>query len=176
MSNVIETPAPATPAATRYSADAAERMLRLRQMAADFPAETDPRPLTKSEMSIASQTSVTAMEKAAVFADAVPRISDGVIDVEETRDAASFELAYGGVRDEARALARRIELAILRKKLGPAIATRNLYGVGKIMARNDAMIRTHVADMKRALVSPRRKKLGAQPTEAVEPTAAATKP
>lgn len=43
----------------------------------------------------------------------------------DTREAIAFELAYIGVRDEARALARRIDLAILRRKLTAVKSTRN---------------------------------------------------
>ena len=176
MSNVIETPAPTTPAPipfpNAYTADAVERMVRLQQMSADFPAETDPRPLTRSELTIASRTSPQALEKAAVLAQAAPHLASGVFDSNKARDAAAFEMAYAGVRDEAYVLYRRVELAILRHKLEPAIATRNLYGMAKVLARVDALIRTHVADLRRALSGTRRKKPVPPPSDVVEPTAA----
>ena len=72
MSNVLETPAPAAPLPNRFTTDAHERMTRLRTMAAEFPAESDATPLTRSELNVARRTSVSALEKAAVFAEAVP--------------------------------------------------------------------------------------------------------
>ena len=173
MSNVIETPAPTTPAPvapTKYTVDAVERMERLRQIAAEFPAETDLRPLTRSELTIASQTTLQALEQAAVLAQAVPRINNDILDVDEVRDVASFELAYIGMENEARALLRRIKLAVLRKKLRVAIAARELYKVAKSHAASDAVVKTHVTELKRTLF-PRRKKTASAPAEVVEVTA-----
>jgi hypothetical protein len=149
---------PATTLPNRYTADAAERMAQLRLMAAQFPAETDARPLTRSEKAIVSKTSVKAIEKAAVFAESAPHLGKGIIDIDDARDAVAYELAYSGCRDEARSLFRRIDRAIDRRKLKPAIAARDMYRVGQALARSDANIQTHVADMKRELTSPRRKK------------------
>lgn len=174
MSNVLEpvpttptTPAPAAQLANRYTGDAQEWLARLRAMAEAFPDETDPRPLTRGEISIARQTSLTALEKAAVFAEATPQFSAAVAVVNELRDAISFEVAYVGVIDQARSMARRIELAILRRKLKASRAARALYRMGKSFTTADVgdSVKPLLGDMKRALVPTRRKKLVAPPTE-----------
>jgi len=107
MSNVLEPPHPAEPAvdpsANRFTPDAHERIERLRAMGAEFPDEADPRPLTLPEIRIARQTTPAALEKAAFFAEATPGVSGTLADVADLRDAIAFELAYTGMRDEARA-------------------------------------------------------------------------
>jgi hypothetical protein len=120
-------------------------------------------------MRIARQTTPAALEKAAVFAEATPGMSTSIADVAELRDAIAFELAYASVRDEARAVARRVDMAILRRKLKAVKTTRGLYRVAKGYVTMDAgdNVRTHVADLKRALVRPRRKKPAVPPE--VEP-------
>ena len=148
---------PATALPNRYSADAAARMAALRALAADFPYEPDPTPLTRSERSISSKTSVAAIEKSAVFAEAAPRLNNGIVDVDRARDAVAFELAYGGLGEEAFAFYRRVILAVYRRKLEPAKAARKLYKVAQVHAPSDATIQTHVADLKRTIVSRRKK-------------------
>ena len=161
------------PVANRFSPDADERKARLRAMAAEFSDEADPRPLTSAEVRLARQTTPAALETAAVFVDAEPRVGGAVTSVAELRDAIAFELAYSGVRDEARALARRVDRAILRRKLKAVKATRGLYRVAKGYVSMDVgePIRTHVEDMKRTLNRPRRRK-SAPPAQ---PDAAAAK-
>lgn len=144
----------------RYTPDAVERIARLRAEAGAFPDDADPRPLTPREIRLARGTSVAALEKAALFAEAAPKVSSGVAESLLFRDAIGFELAYGGMRDEALALARRIDHAILRRKLKAAVATRVLYRMAKGYVTSDAgdAVRPHVAEMKRSLVrQPRRK-------------------
>lgn len=133
-------------------------------MSKDFPYETDPTPLTRSETAIVSKTTVTAIEKSAVFAEGAPHVSSSIVDVDEARDAVAFELAYGGLADEAFAFSRRVRRAIDRRKLEPAKRARKLYKVAKVHAASDATIQTHVADLKRALVN--RRKKTAPPEEA----------
>jgi len=176
MSNVLEPPNAAEPAvdpiANRFTPDAHERIERLRTMAAEFPDESDPRPLTLPEIRIARQTVPAALEKAAVFAEATPGVSSTIADVVDLRDAIAFELAYTGVRDEARAFARRVDMAILRRKLKAVRTARGLYRVAKGFVTMDAgdSVRTHVTDLKRTLVRPRRRKSAAPPK--VEPAKA----
>jgi hypothetical protein len=148
-----------TEPANRFTPDAQERMSHLRIIAAEFPDEADPKPLTPAEIRLARSTSAAMLENAAVFVEAAPTVGGGVADVVELRDAIAFELAYGGVRDEARALARRIDLAIMRRKLKAARAARGVYRVAKGFVTIDAgdAVRTHVADMKRALKTRRRR-------------------
>ena len=55
-------------------------------------------------------------EKSAVVAEAAPRINHGVVDVDRARDAVAFELAYGGLGDEAFAFYRRVIVAVYRRK------------------------------------------------------------
>jgi len=164
MSNVQE---PALePAANRFTPDAQERIARLRAMAAEFPDASEPQPLTLAEIRLARQTSAAALEKAAIFGEAAPGMGAPVTNAPELRDAIAFELAYGGVRDEARALARRIDLAILRRKLKAAKSARGLYRIAKGYVTLDIgdSVRPHVDEMKRAISRPRRKKNSA-PTE-----------
>jgi hypothetical protein len=160
MTTIPDTPGPNLGPANRFTPDAQERMTRLRAMAEAFPDETDPRPLTPADVRLARTTSLATLENAAVFVEAAPAVAGAVADVVELRDAIAFELAYGGVRDEARALARRIDLAILRRKLKAAKAARGLYRVAKGYITVDAgdAVRTHVSDIKRSLVPRRRRK------------------
>jgi hypothetical protein len=168
MTTIIEagngvTPAP-EPIPNGFTPDAQERMARLRAMAAEFPDEPDPRPLTPAEIRLARQTTATALEKTAVFAEAAPGVGNPVTSAAELRDAIAFELAYSGVRDQARALARHIDLAILRRKLKAVRSARGLYRMAKGYVTLDVgePVRPHVADMKRTFTRPRRKKLSAQ--------------
>lgn len=158
--------------ANRYTPDAQERVIRLRAMAVEFPDVADARPLTLHEIRLARGTTTAALEKAALFAEAAPEVSSTVANVPELRDAIAFELAYGGFRDEAKAMVRRVDHAILRRKLKAVRAARGLYRVAKGYVTVDAgdTVRTHLAEMKRALVRPRRKPL----TTPAEPKAIVT--
>ena len=172
MTTVIETgngvtPTP-EPIPNGFTPDAQARMARLRAMAAEFPDEADPRPLTPAEVRLARQTTPAALEKTAVFAEAAPGVGASVTTSAELRDAIAFELAYGGVRDEARALARHIDLAILRRKLKAVKSARGLYRMAKGYVTLDVgePVRPHVADMKRTFTRSRRKKATATPEPA----------
>ncbi|HKS22180.1 MAG TPA: hypothetical protein VJZ76_05250 [Thermoanaerobaculia bacterium] len=145
-------------------------MTRLRTMASEFPDEADPKALTSAEIRLARGTSAAALENAAVLMEAQPAVNSvGVANAVELRDAIAFEIAYGSVRDEARALARRVDLAIMRRKLKAAKAARGLYRVAKGYATVDAgeSVRPHVAEMKKELVPRRRKKPAKAPAPAV---------
>ena len=168
MTTIPETPGQAREPANKYTPDAQERMTRLRTMAAEFPDETDPKPLTSAEIRLARGTSAAMLENAAVFIEAAPAVGSVVADAGELRDAIAFELAYGGVRDEARALARRIDLAVMRRKLKAAKAARGVYRVAKGFVTVDAgdAVRPHVAEIKQALHGRRRKKPAAAPAQA----------
>jgi hypothetical protein len=150
---------PQAPIANRYTPDAHEQSVRLRTMAEAFPDDPDPRHALKpSEMRLARQTSAAMLEKTAAFAEAAPAIgAPAATNVAELRDAIAFELAYVSVRDDARALARRIDLAILRRKLKAVKSARGFYQVAKSVALLDVgePVRPHVEDLKRAL-TPRR--------------------
>ena len=162
MSNAID-PIPGSPpeqpVANRYTPDAQERMARLRAMASDFPDVADPKPLTLAEIRLARQTSPEALETAAVFAEAAPGVGSAVADVAEIRDAIAFELAYGRVPGEARAMARRADHAILRRKLKAVKLARGLYRLGKGYVTLDAgdSFKPHVAEMGNTLTRRRRK-------------------
>ena len=149
------------PVANRFTRDAQERVMRLRALAAEFPDDADPRPLTVAEVRLARATTVTALEKAALFTEAAPGVSAGVANATELREIIAFELAYGGLRDEAQAMARRVDHAILRRKLKAVKATRWLYQLAKGYVAADVgdSVRTHLGEMKRALVRPRRKRV-----------------
>jgi hypothetical protein len=174
MSTVIEPATGATvaqePVANRFTPDAQERMARLRAMAAEFPDVSDPKELTSAEKRIARQTSAAALEKAAVFAEAGPAVGAPTTNTAEMRDAIAFELAYSGVRDEARDLTRRIDEAILRRKLKAVREARGLNRMAQSYATLDVgePVRARVADMKRAF-TPRRKKLTAPPAPPTTP-------
>jgi hypothetical protein len=174
MSTIPLTPGPAKEPANKFTPDAQERMTRLRTMASEFPDEADPKALTPAEIRLARRTSAAALESAAILIDAQPAVGGGVVaDAVELREAIAFESAYGGVRDEARALARRVDLAIMRRKLKAAKAARGLYRVAKGFVSVDAgePVRPHVAEMKQALAgSRRRKKPAAAPKPAPAPT------
>jgi len=178
MSTIPLSPGPAKEPANKYTPDALERMARLRAMASEFPDEADPKALTPAEIRLARVTSATALENAAVLLEASPVDVGPVADAEELRDAIAFEMAYGGVRDAARAFARRVDLAIMRRKLKAARAARGLYRVAKGYATVDfgEPLRPHVAEMKQALGTSRRrrKKPATAPAPATPP--APTKP
>lgn len=169
MTTIPDIPGPAIEPANKFTPDAQARMTHLRTIAAEFPDEADPRPLSLAEVRLARSTSAAALENAALIIEAAPAVA-GVADAVELRDAIAFELAYGGVRDEARALARRVELAILRRKLKAAKAARGLYRVAKGFITVDAgdSVRPHVAEMKRSLRGRRpRRKAAAVPAIAI---------
>lgn len=148
------------PVANRFTPDAQDRVARLRAVAEEFPDEKDPRALTVAEIQLARRTTPVALEKAALFAEAAPGLGNAVADVVDLREAIAFEMAYGGVRDEAQAVARRVDHAILRRKLKAVRTARGLYRVAKGYVTLDAgdPVRTHLGEMKRALVRPRRRK------------------
>ena len=147
------------PAANRFTPTAQERIAILRSMGNELTGESDLRPLTPSEIRLARGTTPATLEKAALLAEAAPEIGGAVAPIVDLRDASAFELAFGGVRDEALALARSVDMAILRRKLKAAKAARGLYRLGKGYMTLDAgdSVRTHVAEMKRSLVRRRRK-------------------
>ena len=176
MSTIPLTPGPVTQPANKYTPDAQERMTRLRTMASEFPDEADPKALTLGEIRLARRTSAAALESAAVLIDAQPAVGGlAVADAAELREAIAFEIAYGGVRDEARALARRVDLAIMRRKLKAAKAARGLYRVAKGFVTVDAgePARPHVREMKQALAGGRRRK---KPAAAPKPKPAPAPP
>jgi hypothetical protein len=146
------------PVANRYTPDAQERVARLRAMAAEFPDDADPRSLTVDEIRLARRTTITALEKAALFSEAAPGVGPSVADATQLRDAIAFELAYGGLRNEALAMGRKIDHAILRRKLKAVLAARGLYRVAKGFVTVDVGdgVRPHLNELKRSLV-PRRK-------------------
>ena len=161
-----------TPVSNRFTPDAHERRIRLRAMADEFPDAAQPKPLTLAEIRIARQTTPAALEKAALFAEAAPGVGSNVADVAELRDAIAFELAYGGVRDEAQAMARRVDHAILRRKLKAVRLARGLYRLGKGYVTLDAgdSLKPHVKEMRNSLA--RRKRKGTPPVEVIQGTAA----
>ena len=82
-------------------------------------------------------------------------------DIATLRETIAFELAYGSVRDEARAFAHRVDMAIIRRKIKATKIARAIYGASKGflgLAVGDPL-KTHVSDMKRALIRPRRRKV-----------------
>ena len=160
MTTIPDVPGPQSEPATKYTLDAQERMARLRSMAAEFPDDADPKPLTTAELRLARGTSMAALENAALILDAAPALGRAVASPVDLREAIAFELAYGGVRDEARALARSVDLAIARRKLRAAKAARGLYRVAKGFVTIDAgdSVRPHVAEMKRSLRGRRSRK------------------
>jgi hypothetical protein len=169
MSNIPEE----QPVSNRFTPDAQERIGRLRAMGAEFPDVTDPKPLTLGEIRIVRRTSVAALEKAALFAEATPGFGHAA----ELRDAIAFELAYGGVRDEALVIARRVDHAILRRKLKAVRAARGLYRMGKGYVTLDEgdPLKPYVREMGNALSRPRKRKSVSPPAETTEGANAAKK-
>jgi hypothetical protein len=167
MTTIPEVPTAPVEPANKFTPDAQDWMARLRTMANEFPDEPEPKPLSSADIRLARSTSIAALENAAVLIGAAPAVSDTVnADAVELREAIAFELAYGGVRDEARALARRVDLAILRRKLKAAKSARGLYRMAKGYITNDAgdAVRPHVAEIKRTLGGRRRRKIDPAPT------------
>ena len=150
--------APALPEIIRYTADAQERIARQRLMWAEFPVDPDARPLSTGEMAVARRLPAAALEKTVVMAEALPDIGVLFPDLPLVRDAIAFELAYAGVRDEARAFARRVDMAILWKKHKAGKAVHGFYRMSKTLTTVDAgdPFKPHVADMRRLLTSRRK--------------------
>ncbi len=144
----------------RFTADAQTRMVRLRSSGEEFPRDPKATPLTRREIVLARRTTVEALERAAVFAEAAPQFGVGPEEVAEIRDAIAFELAYAGVRDEAKAFARVVDMAIVQKKKKPTYLARALYEASKGVLKLPVgdPLKPHVSDMKRTLVPARRKK------------------
>ena len=157
------------PPSNRYTADAEARMTSIREMADQFPDEPDPVLLSPSEIRLARATSAEAIEKAAVFVHAAPDLGSLVADTNEMRDAIAFEQAYVGVRDEARSLARRVDRAIMRRKLKASRVARGVYRLAKgyVTTPQGDALRSHVADLKLTISKPRRKKVVPPPVVAL---------
>jgi hypothetical protein len=155
------------PAANRFTVDAQDRAARLRAIAEEFPDDADPRTLTVAELRLASATSIQALENAARLVEAAPQLAVHA-DVAVIREMIAFELAYGGVRDQAKAVARRMDRFILRRKLVVAKMVRVLYRVAKgyVTADEGDAVRPHVEELGRAL-APRRRKPAPPPDEEV---------
>jgi len=171
MTTIPDTPGQLSEPANKFTRDALERMTRLRAMAEEFPDEAVPRLLSSAEVRLARGTSAVTLENAAIFVEAAPAVGGAVANAVELREAIAFELAYGGVRDEARALARRVDMAILRRKLKAAKAARGVYRVAKGFVTVDAgdPVRPHVAEMKRSLRGRRHRKNDATPEPPTAP-------
>jgi hypothetical protein len=159
LTPVVPPAAAEAPDADVFTADAQQWMARLRAMAAEFEEAHEQRPLTRFEMGVARRTPLHALEKAAVFAEAAG-LGDTIGSLYELRSAVMYELAYGGVRDEAYALGRRVDAAILRRKHKASLLARALYGFGKSIAKLSLgdLVKTHIEDLKHALVPSRRRK------------------
>src|SRR5215212_8747298 len=141
MSTIPDTPNPAIEPANKFTPDAQKRMSHLRAIADEFPDEENPKPLTLAEIRLARGTPVATLENAAIFLEAAPALGNAIgpsTEVVDLREAIAFELAYAGVRDEARALVRRIDMAILRRKLKASKAARGVYRVAKGFVTVDA--------------------------------------
>lgn len=156
------------PPTYRFTPDAQRRMEQLRAMAEELEAlagEAEPKALTPMEVRLARHTPAVALERAATFVEATPGM--GGIDVHELREVIAFELAYGGVRDEARALAYRIDQAILHRKLKAVKTVRALYRMAKGYVTLDAgdAVRPHVEALKQTLVRPARRRKKSEGTE-----------
>ncbi|HUP60421.1 MAG TPA: hypothetical protein VNA69_08395 [Thermoanaerobaculia bacterium] len=135
-------------------------MAQVRAIADAFPDEPHPQALTPMEVRLARHTPVEALESAAEFLDAMPHLAQGM-DAELLREAIAFELAYDGVRVEALALVRRVEHAILRRKLKAVKITRGLYRIAKgyaTLEQSTEAVQKHVLSLKRSLVRPRGRK------------------
>jgi hypothetical protein len=136
-----------------FLTDVQEKIAQLRAIASAFPDPGDPQALTTKELRLATATSLRFLEKAAVFIEASPALGGALSEVATLRDAIAAELAWGGIVDEAKALLRRVETAMARKKLRAAKAARALYRVGKSFVTSDAgdAMKPHVDEMGRAL-------------------------
>lgn len=148
----------------RYTADAQERIARLRELINDFPSEADPKPLTVAERRLARATKPEALENASRVAEERPGITGNFEeDVAKMRDAIAYRLAYTSVRNQYLAGAKHIDEEILRKQLEAAKIARGIYRTAKGFITLDAgdALKTYVADLKEALVGNRRKRKAA---------------
>jgi hypothetical protein len=150
-----------TPMPNPFLADAQQKIAMIRAISAAFPDTADPLPLTLAQRRLARATTISFLEKSALFVDAAPSVGAAVSDAASVREAALWELAYGGVVDEAMTLARRVATDIARKKLKAAVAARAIYRVGKgfITSHAGDGLKPHVAEMKRTLTKRRKKQV-----------------
>ena len=167
MAKEIVNAAAEEPAANHYSVDAQERRVRIRALVDEFPDDADPRTLTTAELRLASATSIEALERAARLVETKPQLGTAS-DVAAIRDMIAYELAYGAVRDEAKAVERRIDRTILRRKLKVAKIVRVIYRMGKSFVTGDEgdAVRPLVEQLGRELVPQRRRRPTTPPEEA----------
>jgi hypothetical protein len=168
------TDVPVVPESNPMLIDARAKIALIRSIKADFPEETDSKPLRASEMALATKTTVAFLEKSALFIEASPILGSALADAATMREAAFAELAYGGLVDEALALVRRVRTSVLRRKLKAVRAARALYKVAQGFVTSDAgdPLRPHLAEMKRTLS--RRRRPAKKPTAPPAASSAAT--
>jgi hypothetical protein len=121
-----------------FLTDAREKIAQLRTIAAAFPDPGDPQALNLGGAAPGDGDQLRFLEKTAVFIEASPALEGALSEAATLRDAIAAELAWGGIADEAKALLRRVETAMARKKLKAAKAARALYRVGKSFVTSDA--------------------------------------
>lgn len=153
------------PAINRYTADAQDRVNRLRALSADFPEGGDPTPLTSGEIRLVTMTSAEALEQAAVMAMTAVNVGGALSNVDELRDAINYIFAYQQVRGEAESFVGQLELSIIRRKLRAVKAARALYQVMKAYAKSEAgaAMLPYVKKMGEILKTGRRRKAAALP-------------
>jgi hypothetical protein len=159
-----------------YIADANDATAKLAALSAAFPEEPEPRPLTSNEKRLATSTSIEGLEQAASFAKTTPNVGGSLSKVEDMRDAINYVFAYTRFRDEAISMVRRVDHAIIRKKLHAVKLARGLYRVAKSYSTTDPgdSVKAHVEQLQRALG--RRRKKAAPKTETSPDPKTATKP
>ena len=145
----------------RYTADVQERIARLKELIKEFSDEGDPRPaLSTAEVRLARSTRPEAMENAARIVEEAVGISGNAADVRKLRDTIFYILAFASFRNALLAAAKLVDEDMLHKQLEAAKITRGIYRTAKGFVTLDAgdAIKTYVADLKSALVRPRRKR------------------
>jgi hypothetical protein len=170
-SNQPSTPSTGIPPVNQQTLDAQDKIARLRAIADEFVGDTDLTPLTPAQRQLALKTSVEFLEKTAIFSEAAPNVGVALsVNTAALRDASASRLAKGGVIDEARAGAKRMEAAMLRAHYEATKIARGVYRVAKGYVTTDPgdAVAPHVQEMKRTLQRPKRAKKAAKPAEAAE--------
>jgi hypothetical protein len=158
------------PATNRYTADALDRVTRLRAIFADLPGASNLPRLRPSEVRIANSTSAEALEQAAVMAATAAGVGGELANAPAFRDAVNYIFAYQQLREEMTAGLRQIDLAIVYNKYLAVKLARPLYQVMKAYAASEVgdALKPYVKQMQRTLARRRRKPLGT--TAPPEPT------
>jgi hypothetical protein len=136
MKNTPAVALAAEPDVNPYSADALERINRVRAVLDGFPKSPVLPSLTPGQLGIAKRITVEALAQAARLAEERPNLGGDLADVPKLRDATHFLLAYEGLRERAFFLLRDLDQLIAECKVDASKYARGLYRIAKAYAES----------------------------------------